>query len=247
MKKRISITHVVAMTAFVLLVSACGSKKVLVNDKQGKVDATTSARPSSATKPQPTGAETLSVKKMSAVMRVNDNAVTTETISSKIKFNIKTGSKDITVPGTLRMKKDDVIRLHLQIPILGSEAGRLEFTKDYVLILDRIHKEYIKADYNQVEFLQRNGLTGADIDKYLLHQANMRIIECIREHLEQPREKFPTNIQKYGNTSSASVGILIDELSRAGELKDGQTLMISTFGGGFVTAAAILDWSAIQY
>ena len=106
----------------------------------------------------------------------------------------------------------------------------------------------VESCINDVDvLLQRNGLTGADIDKYLLHQANMRIIECIREHLEQPREKFPTNIQKYGNTSSASVGILIDELSRAGELKDGQTLMISTFGGGFVTAAAILDWSAIQY
>ena len=106
----------------------------------------------------------------------------------------------------------------------------------------------VESCINDVDvLLQRNGLTGADIDKYLLHQANMRIIECIREHLEQPREKFPTNIQKYGNTSSASVGILIDELSRAGELKDGKTLMISTFGGGFVTAAAILDWSAIQY
>lgn len=173
MKKRISITHVVAMTAFVLSVSACGSKKVLVNDKQGKVDATTSATPSSATKPQPTGAETLSVKKMSAVMRVNDNAVTTETISSKIKFNIKTGSKDITVPGTLRMKKDDVIRLHLQIPILGSEAGRLEFTKDYVLILDRIHKEYIKADYNQVEFLKRNGLTFHSLQALFWNQLFM--------------------------------------------------------------------------
>lgn len=173
MKKKISITHVVAMTAFVLSVSACGSKKVLVNDKQGKVDATTSATPSSATKPQPTGAETLSVKKMSAVMRVNDNAVTTETISSKIKFNIKTGSKDITVPGTLRMKKDDVIRLHLQIPILGSEAGRLEFTKDYVLILDRIHKEYIKADYNQVEFLQRNGLTFHSLQALFWNQLFM--------------------------------------------------------------------------
>ena len=173
MKKKISITHVVAMTAFVLSVSACGSKKVLVNDKQGKVDATTSATPSSATKPQPTGAETLSVKKMSAVMRVNDNAVTTETISSKIKFNIKTGSKDITVPGTLRMKKDDVIRLHLQIPILGSEAGRLEFTKDYVLILDRIHKEYIKADYNQVEFLKRNGLTFHSLQALFWNQLFM--------------------------------------------------------------------------
>ena len=95
--------------------------------------------------------------------------------------------------------------------------------------------------------LERNGLTGGDIDLFLLHQANMRIIECIREHLGQPRDKFPTNIQKYGNTSSASIGILIDELSRAGALKDGATLMLSSFGGGFVTAAALLKWSEIHY
>ena len=82
---------------------------------------------------------------------------------------------------------------------------------------------------------------------YLLHQANLRIIDSIREHLEQPKEKFPTNLQKYGNTSSASIGILIDEMSRAGELKDGSTLILSAFGGGFVTAAAILKWSAIKY
>jgi len=95
--------------------------------------------------------------------------------------------------------------------------------------------------------LERNGLTGDDISLYLLHQANMRIIECIREHLGQPRSKFPTNVQKYGNTSSASVGILIDELSRAGALKEGQTVMLSTFGGGFVTGAALLKWSEITY
>ena len=95
--------------------------------------------------------------------------------------------------------------------------------------------------------LERNGLKGEDIDLFLLHQANMRIIECISQHLEQPKEKFPTNIQKYGNTSSASVGILIDELSRAGVLKEGATILISTFGGGFVTAAALLKWSEILY
>ena len=95
--------------------------------------------------------------------------------------------------------------------------------------------------------LERNGMTGADIDLFLLHQANLRIIECIRAHLEQPREKFPTNIQHYGNTSSASIGILLDELSRAGRLKEGARLMLSAFGGGFVTAAAILKWSDIQY
>ena len=106
----------------------------------------------------------------------------------------------------------------------------------------------VEASIQDVDtLLERNGMKGSDIDLFLLHQANMRIIECIREHLEQPREKFPTNIQKYGNTSSASIGILIDELSRAGELKDGATLMLSSFGGGFVTGAALLKWSSITY
>ena len=106
----------------------------------------------------------------------------------------------------------------------------------------------VEASIRDVDaLLERNGMTGADIDYFLLHQANLRIIECIRQHLEQPREKFPTNIQHYGNTSSASIGILLDELSRAGRLKNGDTLMLSAFGGGFVTGAAILKWSEIQY
>ena len=106
----------------------------------------------------------------------------------------------------------------------------------------------VEASIQDVDvLLERNGMTGEDIDLFLLHQANKRIIECIREHLGQPREKFPTNIQDYGNTSSASIGILMDELSRAGKLKDGATLMLSAFGGGFVTGAAILKWSEIQY
>lgn len=106
----------------------------------------------------------------------------------------------------------------------------------------------VEASMEDVDvLLERNGMTGADIDLFLLHQANKRIIECIRQHLGQPEEKFPTNIQNYGNTSSASIGILMDELSRAGKLKDGATLMLSAFGGGFVTGAAILKWSEIQY
>ena len=106
----------------------------------------------------------------------------------------------------------------------------------------------VEASIRDVDvLLERNGLTGDDIDYFLLHQANLRIIECIRTHLEQPREKFPTNIQKYGNTSSASIGILMDELSRAGQLKTGDTLLLSAFGGGFVTAAALMKWTEIQY
>jgi 3-oxoacyl-[acyl-carrier-protein] synthase-3 len=111
-----------------------------------------------------------------------------------------------------------------------------------------VFKLAVKSCIKDVDtLLERNNLKGDDIDMYLLHQANLRIIDSIREHLEQPKEKFPTNLQKYGNTSSASIGILIDEMSRAGELKDGSTLVLSAFGGGFVTGATILKWSAINY
>lgn len=95
--------------------------------------------------------------RMDFLRKVSDNAVYAVNISSKIKFNIASGSKNISVSGTLRMRKDDVIRIQLT-PFGLMEAGRIEFTKDYVLIMDRINKEYIKAAYSEVDFLRDNGL-----------------------------------------------------------------------------------------
>ena len=123
-----------------------------------------------------------------------------------------------------------------------------ERTTPLVMQGREVFKLAVRACIKDVDvILERNGMTGEDIDLYLLHQANLRIIDSIREHLNQPKEKFPTNLQKYGNTSSASIPVLMDELSRAGELKDGMTLMLSAFGGGFVTGAAIMKWSEIKY
>ena len=69
---------------------------------------------------------------------------------SDLSFTVNTGKKEISVPGILHMRKDEVIRLQLLIPIIRSEVGRIEFTKDYVLFIDRIHKQYVKAKYNDV-------------------------------------------------------------------------------------------------
>lgn len=91
--------------------------------------------------------------------------------------------------------------------------------------------------------LEMDGMKPSDIDIYLLHQANMRIIDSIRTHLDQPESKFPSNIDRYGNTSSASIPILMDEMSRSGKIKDGDTLALSAFGAGFVTGACILKWN----
>jgi 3-oxoacyl-[acyl-carrier-protein] synthase-3 len=123
-----------------------------------------------------------------------------------------------------------------------------EKTTPLVMQGREVFKLAVRACIKDVDvILEKNGMTGADIDMYLLHQANLRIIDSIREHLEQPKEKFPTNLQKYGNTSSASIPILMDEMSRAGLLKDGMTLLLSAFGGGFVTVASILKLSEISY
>lgn len=127
-----------------LAVVSCGTKKA-------SVDAMSSATGTASTT---ASAEN---RKIDFMRKVYDNEVYTRSISSKIKFTINTGRKDLSVSGSLRMKKDEVIRIQLT-PFGLMEVGRLEFAKDYVLLMDRINKEYVKANYAEVDFLQKNGL-----------------------------------------------------------------------------------------
>ena len=89
---------------------------------------------------------------------------------------------------------------------------------------------------------EKAGITAEDIDYFLLHQANIRIIESIQNHFGISPEKFLHNIEHLGNTSSASVPILMDEMNRCGRLKKGQKLIMSAFGAGFVSGAAYVVW-----
>ena len=84
------------------------------------------------------------------------------------------------------------------------------------------------------------GVALEDVDHFLLHQANKRIIDAARVRLKQPQEKFPLNVQVRGNTSSASVPILLDEVNRAGRLRPGDILAMSAFGAGLTTGACVL-------
>ncbi|MBQ8811843.1 MAG: ketoacyl-ACP synthase III [Bacteroidales bacterium] len=90
--------------------------------------------------------------------------------------------------------------------------------------------------------LVETGLDAGQIDFYLLHQANIRIINAIQEYLEQPEEKFPANIEDHGNSSSASCPILLDECNRKGLFKRGDLVAMSAFGAGFVSGAALFEW-----
>lgn len=93
------------------------------------------------------------------------------------------------------------------------------------------------------ELLEQQNETPENIRYYLLHQANERIIEAVAKRLGEPIEKFPMNICRYGNTSAASIPILLDELNREGKLKAGDKLVLAGFGGGLTWGSVLLEWS----
>ena len=92
------------------------------------------------------------------------------------------------------------------------------------------------------ELLEKEKLSEEEIRFYILHQANIRIIQSVAKRLGEAEEKFPVNIQEYGNTSGASVPILLDELNRKGCFKAGDKLVLAAFGAGLSYGASLLEW-----
>ena len=93
------------------------------------------------------------------------------------------------------------------------------------------------------KLLNQTGLQPEDIKYYVLHQANRRIIDSIRNFLGVDEERVPHNVERYGNISSAALPALLDELNRAGKLQKGDKLVFSAFGAGFTTGACVIEWA----
>ena len=89
---------------------------------------------------------------------------------------------------------------------------------------------------------QRTGLTLDQIDWFIPHQANRRIVEAAAKHLKQPMEKFYLNIDRYGNTSAASIPIAMDEMQEKGILRRGQKVLCAAFGSGLTWGGALLQF-----
>ena len=92
------------------------------------------------------------------------------------------------------------------------------------------------------QILKKTGLSPDDIKYYILHQANERIIQLISKRLKVDLDKFPMNLDRYGNTSSASIPILLDELNRNQLLERGDRIILSGFGGGLTWGAVLIEW-----
>jgi 3-oxoacyl-[acyl-carrier-protein] synthase-3 len=125
-------------------------------------------------------------------------------------------------------------------------------------ILDTVERKsfYVKMEGNRlfkkavscladiaVSAVEHQNLTSEDIKLLIPHQANLRIIRATAEKLAIPMDRVYTNIEKYGNTSSASIPIALDEAHREGLLEEGDYVLLVTFGAGLTWGASVVKWS----
>ena len=102
-----------------------------------------------------------------------------------------------------------------------------------------------KQGYDQLSIkniCDEAGVSKEEIKYFVLHQANKRIIEAAARRLKQPIEKFPMNIDRCANTSSATIPILLDEINQKGMLNRGDKIVLSGFGGGLTWGSVYLTW-----
>jgi len=108
---------------------------------------------------------------------------------------------------------------------------------------NEVFKHAVRAmEEAAIKALDTNGLTPDDISLMIPHQANRRIIDATAKRLGVGPERLFTNLHRYGNTSSASIPVALDEVNRQGIIKPDNTLLMVSFGGGFTYASALVNW-----
>ncbi|WP_066294937.1 beta-ketoacyl-ACP synthase III [Bacillus sp. FJAT-29937] len=129
---------------------------------------------------------------------------------------------------------------------LGADGtgGKHLYQEEYIIMNGREVFKFAVRQMGEscVNVLEKAGLTKEDVDFLIPHQANIRIMEASRQRLDLPEEKMSKTIQKYGNTSAASIPISIVEELEAGKIKDGDLLVMVGFGGGLTWGAIAMRW-----
>ncbi len=134
----------------------------------------------------------------------------------------------------------------LQVPNFGTAGNR--FVDNYAAFgvqFDgrEIFRRAVKGMAHEAEIvLQKLGLTQKDIDRIIPHQANLRIIESLAKHLSVDMSKVEVNIQRYGNTSAATIPVALVEALEAGRINAGDRILLAAFGAGLTRAAGLLRW-----
>ncbi len=106
-----------------------------------------------------------------------------------------------------------------------------------------IFKAAVRTLVNQCQdALEAGQMKSSDVDWFLIHQANLRIIEAVVQSLKVPMERVPTNVHRVGNTSSASIPLLLDETVRKNRIQRGETLLLAAFGAGLTSGSVLLRY-----
>jgi 3-oxoacyl-[acyl-carrier-protein] synthase-3 len=138
-------------------------------------------------------------------------------------------------------------------PLLKLPAGGSRLPASRETVENKLH--YIQMNGREVfkfavrvmsevteEVLSAGGLGKNDLDFFIPHQANIRIINAAARRLELPPEKILVNVDRYGNTSTASIPLALEEALRGGRIKEGDNIVLAGFGAGLTWAAALLRW-----
>lgn len=113
---------------------------------------------------------------------------------------------------------------------------------------NEVFKVAVKTLTNDVlEILKKNNIKSSEIDMFIPHQANLRIIEAVRARLNFPVEKTALTVAKYGNTSSASIPMAMNDLYEDGQIKNGDLLLLDAFGGGFTWGSALIKFAGKNF
>ena len=142
-----------------------------------------------------------------------------------------------------QMKKEDYLAVDDLMQQLHQQ--HVQGRPDIFIHMDgpEVFKFAVKSVPTAIEtLLHNNNMDINEVDKFILHQANVRIIESVAKRLKADKDKFPVNLNEYGNTSSASIPILLDELNRNGSLKQGEKLVLAGFGAGLSWGSILLVW-----
>lgn len=132
----------------------------------------------------------------------------------------------------------------LRNPFIKEETGNKEKGFGYMTMNGQeVFRFAVKTVPEVLEaLLEKAEVPPEDIRYFILHQANERIIAAVAKRMKQPIEKFPMNLERYGNTSGASIPILLDEMNREGKLARGDKLALAGFGAGLTWGATLLLW-----
>jgi len=136
----------------------------------------------------------------------------------------------------------------LHAPIGGTRTRltkeNFDLKQHYIIMAgSEVFKSAVRAmGDSALRVIEQAGLKSEEIDLLIPHQANIRIIEATAKRLKIPMEKVYVNIDRFGNTSSASVPIAMDEARKKGRIKKGDKVVLVAFGGGFTWGAALIEW-----